>query len=512
MGSGQIYTVTRRPRPWRVVLPLLLLAACATAPPAAGPPPPSPGQISVTLSADGARWELRLPPGATVRDALQAAGVAPGELDRVAPSETTPLSEGAEVKVTRVTEKLEVQESVLPFERRTVSDEGLASGQRLLIQSGVNGKQEVTFRIVYEDGVEVSRHPVASAITAYPTPEIVMIGSQASFAIIPIQGTLAYISGGNAWIMQGNSGARRPLTVQGKLDGRAFSLSPDGRWLLYTTVISDTATPAAGAAPDTNQLWAASTEGSKPAPVDLRVRNIVHFAAWSPAEAGSANHTFAYSTAEPRAASPGWQANNDLILKTLDAQGRAIKTIEVLPVSAGGLYGWWGAGFAWSPDGTAIAYARADSLGLVTLQNKVQTELLRFTPLQTFSDWAWVPAIAWAPGGLYLYTVEHEPPETSQLFNVAAIPGVLPVPPTPPASPARTPAPTPPAAPAPALQPLALVRQSGMFALPSPSPVGASRGDERPFLVAYLQAADPLNSVASRYRLWVMDRDGSNAR
>ena len=471
-----------------VLLLVLWLVACLPAP--AGRDL-SPGVITVTLAADGGSRELSLPVGAAVREALQAAGITLGEKDRVTPGETTPLVAGAQIRVVRVREKLEIEQTVLPFERQTVVNEGLAAEKRLLLQSGVNGAQEITYRIVYEDGVEVSRSPIKSTITAYPIKEIVMIGSQTPFTAIAIEGTLVYLAAGNAGMMRANSGARRPLTTTGSLDGRAFSLSPDSKWLLYTAAISGTQTSG-----DINQLWVVPTGQTETKPIDLRARNIVHFAGFSPVPASqpAGGVTLAYSTAEPRAASPGWQANNDLRLLTLDSRGRVVRTEEILGNSPGGLYGWWGTQFAWAPDGTAIAYARADGLGVVALKGKKESPLFSFVPFQTFADWAWVPSLAWAPGGLHLYTVEHsapagqQSPETSPTFNLIALSTVA-------------------AAPASPLMPLA-----GMFALPSPSPVRQAPGDERAFLLAYLQADDPLHSVESRYRLWVMDRDGSNAR
>ncbi len=54
--------------------------------------------------------------------------------------------------------------------------------------------------------------------------------------------------------------------------------------------------------------------------------------------------------------------------------------------------------------------------------------------------------------------------------------------------------------------PVSLVSQSGMFAYPAASPWQAGSG----YQVAYLQAIFPDQSENSRYRLMVMDRDGSN--
>jgi hypothetical protein len=56
-----------------------------------------------------------------------------------------------------------------------------------------------------------------------------------------------------------------------------------------------------------------------------------------------------------------------------------------------------------------------------------------------------------------------------------------------------------------------LIPQTGMFAYPSVSPL-RQNGNERAYQVAFLQAIFPDQSETSRYRLIVMDRDGSDRR
>ncbi len=51
---------------------------------------------------------------------------------------------------------------------------------------------------------------------------------------VQIDGTLAYISNGNAWVMRGVSSNKRLLTTSGDLDNRVFALTPDGRQLLLS--------------------------------------------------------------------------------------------------------------------------------------------------------------------------------------------------------------------------------------------------------------------------------------
>jgi len=104
-----------------------------------------------------------------------------------------------------------------------------------------------------------------------------------------------------------------------------------------------------------------------------------------------------------------------------------------------------------------------------------------------------VPGITWGPDGNALYTVDHvaQPgavsPEESQTFDLAAV--LMGGGPS-----------------------LHLVSQTGMFAYPMTSPLQIQPTGEIDYQVAFLQAIFPEQSETSRYRLVVMDRDGSNHR
>src|SRR3989304_503718 len=112
----------------------LLLAACARAAPVLTP---TSSALNITLAADGKTNSLTLPAGSLVSDALDAQSLTLGELDRVTPSEATLLADGMLVKVVRVIERLEIEHTVLPYERQTVRNEGLAAGESRLLQPGV---------------------------------------------------------------------------------------------------------------------------------------------------------------------------------------------------------------------------------------------------------------------------------------------------------------------------------------------------------------------------------------
>jgi len=450
-----------------LLLALTLLTSCRS-PQVASP------DITISITADGTKRTVTVPAGSTVAQAFQAAGITVESLDRTEPPPYTVLNNGDQLTLTRVQEVFETEEQIIPFERQVARNESLPEGETRLVQAGANGKVELTYRIVLENDVEISRSVVKSVILQDAAPEIVMVGAQSSFAPLPIPGKLVYLAGGNAWIIDTSTANRTPLVTTGDLDGRIFELSPNGNYLIYTRKSTKPADQ------EINTLWGIRTNGGKP--ISTGIVNVVHFADWIPD-----SNSFAYSTVEPRSTAPGWQANNDL-------QRYSITTGEkrkILEANSGGVYGWWGMTFAFSAEGR-LAYARPDGIGTVDIDGKALKPLLNITPLNTHSDWAWLPSIAWGADGKTLYYISHASPpslvseEDSPFFDISATSF----------SNDAT---------------VQIVEQTGMFAYPAVSSIQSS-ARERPYLVAYLQAIFPEQSETSRYRIVVMDRDGSNRR
>ena len=453
---------------------LLLLTAFTLLTSCRSPQVTSP-EISVTINAAGQTQQVTIPAGSTVQQALQAAGLAVNTLDKTEPPVYTVLSNGDSISLTRIQETFETEEQIIPFERQVVRNESLPDGETRLVQAGSNGKQELTYRIVQEDGVETSRAVVKTVTLQEALPEIVMVGAQASFAPLPLPGKLVYLAGGNAWIIDTSTANRTALVTTGDLDGRIFSLSPRGDFLIYTRRSTKPADK------EINQLWAVRTNGGSK-PFNTSIVNVVHFADWFPGKSA-----FAYSTVEPRSAAPGWQANNDLHSYSISSGEKR----KILEPNSGGVYGWWGMTFAFAPDGR-LAYARPDGIGIVDIEAKSLKPLISITPFNTRSDWAWLPAIAWGADSKTLYYTTHAPPpsliseEDSPFFDLSA------------ASFSNT-------------ANIQIAAGTGMFAYPSVSTLQPS-SRERPYLLAYLQAIFPEQSETSRYRIVVMDRDGSNRR
>jgi Tol biopolymer transport system component/uncharacterized protein YcfL len=499
-----------------LLLIILTLAACA---------PQTDEGITIILVADGAQQTLVLNREATVGEVLERASITLSDLDRVNPPTFTPTEDGMVITVVRVIEEIVVERITLPFGETTVRNDGLPYGETRLLQAGVNGEVEVTYRIDYEDGIEVSRNEVRRVVIIPPQDEVVMVGSAGELPAVTITGTLIYISGGNAWMMRQNSGNKRPLTTGGGLDGRVFSLSPDGKRLLFTRSLDwdrsaefvpgqfvQTPTPVPTdeeeeGQPAFNTLWTLlDTSDPSSRALELDVENVL-YAEWAPGE----ERTILFSTAESRPSFPGWQANNDLWRARVSANGVVVRKEEVLAPSSGGIYGWYGTNFTLSPDGVTLAWAQSDGMGVLRPVEASEEEsdagaasgelpdaytralLLEFAPATLYEDVVWRPELSWSPDGELVVTTTHgaplgeETPEDSPVYDLTVVS-------------------------ADGSFSANVIRQAGMWSMPQFSPLRTIEDEQTVGWLAFLRSIEPLNSVAGRYQLAIVDRDGSNQR
>jgi Tol biopolymer transport system component len=445
---------------WSLIVSLL--AACG--------PGRLPDNVSITLLSDGETKPLTLPTGQTVRDALKAASITLGELDRVRPSEITLLQNGMTITVTRVVQTTEVVTQTIPFSTRTQPDTSLPPGEQQILQAGRNGTLEITYRLTYEDGQQVGRDEIDRQTVATPVPEITRIGPS-DFSNVPVSGTIVYLSNQDAYVMREVAGNKRRLTLTADLDGHVFALSPDGHWLLFTRAVTTTF----------NSLWVVDTTLARSEPRSLSLDGVL-WAGFSPD-----GQSIAYSQADPSPGPPGWRARNDLSTASFSG-GRLGNHKQILPPSADAKYAWWGTQFAWSPDSTRLAYANTEAIGVISPSARITktVELLRFAAFNTRSTWAWTPTPSWSPDGRFIVSAVHahsptgESDEDSPAFDVDALAVDS-------SLTAR------------------LVSGAGMWAAPD-----WLTGDLEASRIIYGQAETPYASDTSHYQLFSMDRDGSN--
>ena len=439
---------------------------------------------TVEVTADGESKELIVGTG-TVRDVFEEMGIDVGDLDIVYPPLFTPIIGNLAVSVVRVSESLELIEQIVPFQRRSVRNESMsADDPPLIIQAGNPGVQEITVRIVYHDGLEISRQETQVSLIEPPKDEIVMIGVGAAPGNVNFPGVLAYINSGSGLILRGNTAFPEQLNTGGELDHRVYRLSPSGNYLLYT--ISSEAEDIF------NTLWVVSTEPDE-SPLALEIENVL-WADWNPNRIGQPQ--IAFSTAVSTDFLPGWEANNDLWIGQIpvdpDEDFEPEKVIDSYPAT----YGWWGGNYAWSPDGLHIAYAFADEVGVINMELENEDEenrlfhsrLVEFNEYNTRADWVWIPSLSWSPDSQFLVFTHHagndpdEPRFDTSAVNISSGAAGL------------------------------FVSQSGMWSYPywSPSTPETFDPEATTSKIAYLKATNPAETQRSSYALWLMDRDGSN--
>lgn len=110
----------------------------------------------IVIRADGRTIKTRTRQE-TVGDALAEQRIAVVGLDRVSPPMTERLIDNLVIKVTRVREAIEIEQEPISFESVWVPDDDLEIDHQRVDEAGAEGITKRRFRVMYEDGVEVSR-------------------------------------------------------------------------------------------------------------------------------------------------------------------------------------------------------------------------------------------------------------------------------------------------------------------------------------------------------------------
>ena len=470
------------PKPYRFIIfiltVMLVLVACNAT------PKEEEGQVRGRILVDGEERTFIYQQPISVQEVLRLENIVLGDLDDVSPFLRTQVTDGEIITVVRVTQNTVCEDETMPFEEERLPRTDLEPGVEIIIEQGINGSRQVCYVVTYRDSVETSRNFQRQTVIEEPQSAVIYYGVNDTLEPVAIEGTIAYMSGNQAWIMETSNSARRPLTIPGQLDGRVFELSPNGRQLLYT---KQTDNP--DDEPFSNELWLMT---------DLFTGNLVQLqqidilnAYWVPGR----DNAYAYTSASAGGGFQGWQAFNDLWLVEIDLRSGAIRNIEnLIGENVSGSYAAWGTRFAWSPDSSNVAYAKADGVGLVDFAAQDFGAFVLNYPFfnaATSNGWVWEPELSWSADGQWVATTIHGAPFGSEsaidsvVFNVA----VFKV--------------------GDAENPLVIdnfIERAGIWANPQFSPVRED-GSVR---LAYFQARTPLNSVGTAYDMVVMDRDGSN--
>ncbi|MBZ0301923.1 MAG: ubiquitin-like domain-containing protein [Anaerolineae bacterium] len=130
----------------------------------------------LSIIADGTVVETRVR-GLTVADALAESGLALVGQDYTIPAENTPLIPGIRIRVIRVTEDVITEERTQDYETIFQADPALEIDQRQTAQTGQAGLIQTSIRVRYENGVEVSREPIAEIVAQEVRNQVITYGT-----------------------------------------------------------------------------------------------------------------------------------------------------------------------------------------------------------------------------------------------------------------------------------------------------------------------------------------------
>jgi resuscitation-promoting factor RpfB len=129
----------------------------------------------------------------TVGDALEAAYLSPQGLDYSVPAPEQPIPSNGEMRLIRVTEQVEVEQTPVPFETEYQPTPDLDLDSQSILQPGEYGLTAQRLRVRFEDGKEASRQVENQWVARQPQPRIIGYGTQVTMHNTTVDGvTIQY--------------------------------------------------------------------------------------------------------------------------------------------------------------------------------------------------------------------------------------------------------------------------------------------------------------------------------
>lgn len=128
--------------------------------------------VNITVNADGMEMHLLAAPF-TIEQVLDSYSIPVGENDIVEPALDRQITEGTVITIQRVVfEEVTVKEDVA-FKTKVKGTDKLPAKTEKVVQEGVKGIDEVTYKIKYVDGKEVEKTETARKAVKKPVTEII---------------------------------------------------------------------------------------------------------------------------------------------------------------------------------------------------------------------------------------------------------------------------------------------------------------------------------------------------
>ena len=133
--------------------------------------------VPVYITADGTQTEV-MTYRDTVAEMLKNSPVKPDVLDRLERATLLDkISRDMSIKIVRVSENVLSEKEVIPFAVHKKANSRLDSGTERIVQAGQDGIREKQYKVVAEDGMEVSRQLLSESVIKTPVNMIAEFGT-----------------------------------------------------------------------------------------------------------------------------------------------------------------------------------------------------------------------------------------------------------------------------------------------------------------------------------------------
>jgi uncharacterized protein YabE (DUF348 family) len=148
---------------------------------------------------------------ANVAGFLEAAGAPLQQSDTVVPAADSPVTDGMQIRVTRVRVAKVTQRVPLDPKHDVVPDPDMNMSRQVVEDPGMPGVQDVTYAVATVDGIETGRLPVANVVISPARDALVRIGAKPGTEVPPVaQGAtwdaLASCEAGGNWAINTGNG------------------------------------------------------------------------------------------------------------------------------------------------------------------------------------------------------------------------------------------------------------------------------------------------------------------
>lgn len=167
---------------------------------------------TVTFMADGRERTIRTN-AATVREAIEQAGITLHGQDTTSVDPQSFPREGQTISVMRITGGEEVREESIGFATERHEDPSLYKGTEVVAQRGEKGVERVTYALRTVNGVKQKPRKISSEVVRKPRTEIVKVGTKAHPASV-----------------QGTDGLNWQGLAQCEAGGRPDAVDPSGNY------------------------------------------------------------------------------------------------------------------------------------------------------------------------------------------------------------------------------------------------------------------------------------------